>query len=171
MQLADVNANVTTISGGKITTGSITADKLSVTTLSSITATLGTITSGAIYGTRFYVGGGTNEDIYFMDSGIRFYDAGGNTINLYKSGYKYVQFALGSTAGIFSSDGKIQIIGGGNIELFASSQIFYFKTNGVIKLPILSSAPSGVAGDFCRETSKLHIYYNGWRYINSDSGW
>ena len=38
---ADVNANVTTISGGKITTGSITADKISVTDLSALGATIG----------------------------------------------------------------------------------------------------------------------------------
>jgi len=38
---ADVNANVTTISGGKITTGSITADKISVSDLSALGATIG----------------------------------------------------------------------------------------------------------------------------------
>lgn len=38
---ADVNANVTTISGGKITTNSIAADKLNVTDLSAIGATIG----------------------------------------------------------------------------------------------------------------------------------
>lgn len=41
---ADVNANVTTISGGKITTGSITADKINVTNL--IVENLQTSTSG-----------------------------------------------------------------------------------------------------------------------------
>lgn len=54
-----INTGTTTINGGKITTGSITAaqiqansvsaDKLNVTTLSSISANLGTITSGVIY--------------------------------------------------------------------------------------------------------------------------
>lgn len=45
---ADVNANLTTISGGKITANSITADRLNVTTLSAITANLGTVTAGTL---------------------------------------------------------------------------------------------------------------------------
>lgn len=45
---ADVNANVTTISGGKITANSITADRLNVSTLSAITANLGTVTAGTL---------------------------------------------------------------------------------------------------------------------------
>ena len=45
---ADVNANVTTISGAKITTGSIEANRLSVTNLSSINSNLGTINAGSI---------------------------------------------------------------------------------------------------------------------------
>lgn len=44
---ADVNANITTISGGKITTNSITADRLNVASLSSITAIIGTIYTAA----------------------------------------------------------------------------------------------------------------------------
>jgi|GEM_PF-1305998 len=44
----DINDNVTTIDGGKITTNTITADKLSVLTLSSISANIGTITAGTI---------------------------------------------------------------------------------------------------------------------------
>lgn len=68
---ADVNANVTTISGGKITTGSITAlqiaastitaDKLSVTSLSAISANLGSVTAGQI------VVGSTNK-LWLNDS-------------------------------------------------------------------------------------------------------
>lgn len=58
---ADVNANVTTISGGKITTGSITADKLSVGTLSAITADLGTVTAGSLTGVTI-TGGNTTLD-------------------------------------------------------------------------------------------------------------
>lgn len=43
-----INSQVTTISGGKITTGSITADKINVVNLSAINASLGTIISGQI---------------------------------------------------------------------------------------------------------------------------
>lgn len=51
---ADVNANVTTINGGKITANTITADKINVSTLSAITANLGTVTAGTLSaGTTF----------------------------------------------------------------------------------------------------------------------
>ena len=52
---ADVNANITTINGGKITANSIAADRLNVTQLSAITADLGSITAGSIN-----IGGGTS---------------------------------------------------------------------------------------------------------------
>ena len=45
---ADVNNNSTTINGGKITTGSISANKISATNLAAISADLGTITAGTI---------------------------------------------------------------------------------------------------------------------------
>jgi hypothetical protein len=41
---ADVNANTTTIDGGRITTNSITADRLSVTSLAAITGNMGALT-------------------------------------------------------------------------------------------------------------------------------
>ena len=59
------------------------------TNLAAINALLGTVHSGTIYGTRFRVGGGSNEDIYFEDSGIRMYDAGSHVIVFYKSGYRH----------------------------------------------------------------------------------
>ncbi|GAI63373.1 unnamed protein product, partial [marine sediment metagenome] len=73
--------------------------------LRAINANIGNITAGTIRGVRFRIGGGTNEDIYFEDSGIRMYDAGGRTINIYKAGYKYLQLALGSTAGKYKFPG------------------------------------------------------------------
>jgi hypothetical protein len=45
---AEVNANVTSISGGVIQTGTILADRLNVSTISSISADLGAITAGSI---------------------------------------------------------------------------------------------------------------------------
>jgi hypothetical protein len=57
---ADVNNNVTTISGGKITTGTITADKITVTDLSAFNATIGAWSIAANYlgstGIRMYSG-------------------------------------------------------------------------------------------------------------------
>ena len=95
---ADINANVTTISGGKITTGSITAtqiqastitggliaagtivggliaagtitsDKLSVSTLSAITANLGTVTAGTISGVT--ITAGSSSQVTLNSNGI-----------------------------------------------------------------------------------------------------
>ena len=45
---AEVNANVTSISGGVIQTGTILADRMDVDTISSIAADLGSITAGSI---------------------------------------------------------------------------------------------------------------------------
>ena len=73
---ADVNANATTIAGGKITAlsitasqiaaGAITATKISVSTLSAISADIGTITAGSISGIT--ITGGT---IQTASSGLR----------------------------------------------------------------------------------------------------
>lgn len=75
---ADINANVTTITGGKITTGSITADKLDVTTLSAVTTNTGSLTvqdtitinsSGSINGSGYELSG---------DYGLGFQNASDN---------------------------------------------------------------------------------------------
>jgi len=94
------------------------------------------------------------------------YDAGGRTINIYKSGYKYLQLALGNTAGVLSTDGKLQLAGSGNIECYASSGIFILYTTGVLKLPNLSSAPSGVYGGICMVSGQLK-YWNGSAWVNA----
>lgn len=44
----DINANTTTIDGGKITANTITADRMNTTTLSAIQANLGDVTAGTI---------------------------------------------------------------------------------------------------------------------------
>ena len=176
---ADVNAYTTTISGGKITTNTITANKINVSSLAAIQAILGTVHAGLIYGTRIQVGGGTNEDIYFEDSGVRMYDAGNRTINMYKSGYKYLQLALGSTAGVLSTDGKLQLKGTGSIEMWATSGIFVFHSTGTLEFPILTSAPTAHSGDVCIEVSggldsdkRMH-YHTGseWQYLDDNDGW
>lgn len=51
LTIAGNGAGVTSINGGNITTGTVTADKLNVTTLSAITANLGTVTAGTLTGT------------------------------------------------------------------------------------------------------------------------
>lgn len=50
------SANTTTIDGGKITTGTITANKITVTDLSAISANLGTITAGVLQSNNYVAG-------------------------------------------------------------------------------------------------------------------
>ncbi|GAH52065.1 unnamed protein product, partial [marine sediment metagenome] len=87
----------TIIIGGFIKTSLLTATNIRTGTLRSV---------------RIQVGGGTNEDIYFEDSGVRMYDYGTRIIRLYKSGYKIMQLglqtanvAIGCANGILELDG------------------------------------------------------------------
>lgn len=174
---------VTYIDGGKIYTGSITAnqiaadavtaEKIDVTSLSAITATLGTVHSGTIYGTRFYVGKNTNEDIYFSDSGVRMYDSGGQCINITKTGYDILQFSISSSSvaiGNNSSYGDMEIFSSGpsgeiRFRHYLDGMLMRFLYTGVLVLPRLStsSPPPGVAGGICMMSNQLY-YWDG-------SGW
>lgn len=159
---------VTYIDGGKIYTGSITAnqiaadavtaDKIDVTRLSAITAKLGTVHSGNIYGTRFYVGSGTDEDIYFSDSGVRMYDAYSNQIYFSKSGLPSAYLSLSNGLRIAST--------GTFVSLDAGGKIFSANSDGVFKLPNLStsSPPPGHYGGICMMDNRLY-YFDGsvWR--------
>lgn len=104
---ADVNANATTISGGKITAATITADKLSVTTLSAITANLGTVNAGTITGVTINgasINAGPSNAITINSSGITIPD--GTSVSGYriKMGDSSIWGGTGS-AGIRTSGG------------------------------------------------------------------
>ena len=155
----------TIIIGGFIKTSLLTATNIRTGTLRSV---------------RIQIGGGTNEDIYFEDSGVRMYDAGGRTINIYKAGYKYLQLALGGTAGVLNTDGKLQLSGVGRIELWASSRIFHLHSTGTLQIPYLTSQPSAHSGDLALKCSgggdsdnRMHYYspYVGWQYLDDSAGW
>lgn len=112
---SDINANVTTISGGKITTGTITADKLSVSSLSAITGNIGTITSGSISGATV-TGGATTLD----SSGLTM-TAGSSTSNKIKwtnGGYILSngnQIIFSNSGSELWWEGNILHHGGGNL--------------------------------------------------------
>jgi len=75
---ADVNDNTTTISGTKITTGTITASKMNVSELSSITADIGSITSGTITSALIRTSSsGARVEIDDSNDRIEVYDSGG----------------------------------------------------------------------------------------------
>ena len=209
---ADVNANVTTISGGKITTGSITATQITGTNLSAIYADLGTITAGNMtintagyirssgktsYAStvagfwmgysagykfnignatnwlkwngsaleikgRLSVGSATNEDIYFEDSGISFYDSGGRILRFYKSGYSFINIVLESGYGAIATSGNTFAIGA------SAGTLFYFRDPGTIQLPALTSAPTAFNGA-CAFKSGTDVPVR-W-YASNDSAW
>jgi hypothetical protein len=174
----DVNNGITTIDGGKLTAKSVTGNEIYGTTLSAITASLGTITSGAIYGTRFYVGSGTNEDIYFMDSGIRLYDGGASTLVFYKSGYAIFSLNLTSSGIQLLSTGTLFISAGVSpLTLISGGQQLRFYNTAQLKIGVSSSAPSSnnvygeIIFDNLGASGQLHIYTSGWRHITSLSGW
>jgi len=148
-----------TILAGNIAAGAITADKIDVTNLAAIQATLGTVHSGTIYGTRFRVGGGTDEDIYFEDSGIRMYDFGDHQIRYDKAGYSSFVMRLTTThVSLFTYADYIGIgaQGGGGA-------LFYFYGTGQLRLPTLSAAPTSnnYDGEIAVGSSGLLYVYVG----------
>jgi len=157
--------NVNEITGneawfGKVTTdhlqaGAVTADKIDVTSLSAITATLGTVHSGTIYGTRLRIGGGTDEDIYFEDSEVRFYDAGSRTMRFYKSGYATFSIGISAHSTELYTSGSVITLANAECELL-------FHNTGHLRLPTITTEPShsGKSGSF--------IYGNDWMHIVSD---
>jgi len=146
------------VESAKIKAGAVTATKIDVTSLSAITAVLGTVYSGTIYGTRIRVGGGTDEDLYFEDSGIRFYDLGNRVLRLYRSGYANLDFVFG-TSGIFLGSS-------GDVSLRANTEILKLTMSGSVMLPNLGSEPTGVDGGICMVSGQLK-YWNGTSWVNA----
>ena len=161
-----------TITASEIASNAITAAKINVSNLQSVSSTLGTVSVGTISGTRFRVGGGTNEDIYFEDSGIRFYDVGSNTVRFYKSGSSHFEISLSSNNIGLSTNGI-------SMAFSNSSKTMSFSYHGTLNLPTLSSAPTGYQGDIAVEDSgsgdaneTLHFYVNAhWLSCMDSSGW
>ena len=188
---------VTYIDGGKIYTGSITAnqiaadavtaDKINVSSLSAVSATLGTVHSGNIYGTRFYVGENTNEDIYFSDSGIHMYDYNSIATGV---GFKYgtstmfynLQYSSSTVAqtiqcgsyyinlGISSSSLVIPTLLTNRNEfgIVPGGEWFIFRGDGAIVLPDVSSNPASLGstkGGICSVNGVLK-FWNGSAWVN-----
>jgi len=120
---------------------------------------------------KIYVGGGTDEDIYFEDSGIRLYDATGAQITFAKAGL--------ASFSIYMNAAYSEILTT-NLKIYASGNIFTFYSGGTFQLVNLSSAPTGHAGDLTYDTDggvnpKFHGYIgspdNAWGYWNLSAGW
>jgi len=159
---------ITYIDGGKIYTGSITAGKITVDSLAAINAILGTVHAGIIYGTRLRVGGGTSEDIYFEDSGIRLYDANDNTLLFSRTSYATLAIWLQSSEATLVTSEALGFRAYGNIYFTAGSQVFHMYSTGQLQLPNLASLPTSnlAEGQLCIYLGILHSYYNSaWHSI------
>ena len=106
---------------------------------------------------KLYVGGGTNEDIYFEDSGIRLYDAGSQYLRFYKSGYAWMDIILSATASTLRTSGDLFQIMCPNLG------IAVYET-GVLRLSNLASNPAGLTGGICMVNNALK-YWNGSAWV------
>ena len=149
------SADATTIDGGAIYTGSVTADKISVSDLSALNATIGgwTIGSSAIYhGTNSM--SSTTAGTYIGLSGIRQYKSSSAYVNI-KDG---VVTAIGaSITGTITASGGY--IGGTNGWKITSNAIY----NGT------SSMSSTTQGTFIG-INGIRNYYSASKYVNIQAG-
>jgi len=156
----------TIIVGGFIKTSLLTADNIRTGTLDAV---------------RIKVGGGTNEDIYFKDSGVRLYDAGSAYLYFAKSGYSSFYLHLSSGHTYIYSFGQMHLKGASSpLNLMAGGKSLNFYSGGTLQLPVLTSQPSAHSGDLALECSgsgdgdnRLHYYspYVGWQYFDDNAGW
>lgn len=161
-----------TIVATQIAAGTITGTEITGTTLSAITANLGNITAGNIRGTRLQIGAGTNEDIYFEDSGIRLYDYGSNYLAMTKASNATLYFALAASGNVVQSSGNY-------LYLIAGTKTFQCRNTGVFVIPRIANAPAAIDGACALKTttsvSSMHIYTsllsNWYHSSNTSSGW
>jgi len=162
---------VTYIDGGKIYTGSITAnqiaadaitaDKINVSSLSAITATLGTVSSGIIKTSQLWVGYNTNYDIYFWDSGIHMYDTRLNGIILARSTGAKLQFNLGASVGqVACTNMPLRLTSDSGVQISDGSAYWDFD-NSTLKLP---DPDKGAAGGL-RSVNGVLKYFNGSAWV------
>jgi len=157
----------TIIVGGFIKTNLLTANNIRVGELQSV---------------RFRCGGGTNEDIYFEDSGIRFYDASGSGLIFYKAGLQSYFINMGASA--ISTGGigicRTEYYSDNKIILNCVSNAFIFYAGGTLQLPSMETQPTGHAGDLtyhpdAGNNPKFHGYIgppdNAWGYWDLTEGW
>lgn len=132
----------------------------------------GDILAGIIDGAEIRVGGpGSNQEIYFKDSELYLYDAGNRYINIYKLGYKTLQFALGSTISGITSAGILSLNSLGKTQIQVGSNYFYFWSGGTFQLVNLETAPTAHPGDLTYHIDEGNDpYFHG--YIGApDNTW
>lgn len=125
------------------------------------------VSSATIRG-RLTVGGGTNEDIYFEDSGIRMYDYGTTTIRFYKAGVADFKVILNAGVLHLWTDEV-------NLTLGVDGTYFIYRKTGQLQLPTLAGAPiaNNANGQIAAHAvGWLRNYFNGaWYKLDVTSGW
>lgn len=102
------------------------------------------------------VGGTSNEDILFDQSGIRFYDFGTRSLAFTKSGYNSLYITLGS--------GSLTLATGSGFFSILCTKSYRFYDTGVYQLPNLASNPAGLTGGICMVNNALK-YWNGSAWV------
>jgi len=115
---------------------------------------------------RLSVGSGTDEDIYFEDSGIRLYDATGAQVTFAKAGL--------ASFSIYMNPAYSEIITT-TLKIYASEKISAFYSSGQLQLPTLADAPvsNNYNGEIAVPTiGLLHNYHHSaWYLVNTTEGW
>ena len=104
----------------------------------------GDLLAGTISGTRLRVGSGVDEDIYFEDSGIRFYDASGSGLIFSKAGLQSFFINMISSAISFGGIGiaRVEVYNDNKIILNAVDNALIFYPTGQSQFPVLTSDPT-----------------------------
>lgn len=129
---ADVNNNVTTISGGKITANTVTATQMNVSQLSAIAADIGTITAGSLTASSGVIVGGITivSTGITVDNNAAFWFAD-NTNAL----DTLINIDSGNTVQFVSTNHNIRIEAlGGNVTIVSNNaEAAVFKTDGGVE--------------------------------------
>jgi len=125
---------------------------------------------------KLHVGGlGTNDEIYFKDSGITLYDLGSTNIRFYKSATQYMDFDLGASVhGIYAKQPLNLASYSSPIKIIVDGRNFYFYSGGDFKLPSLTSSPTAHEGAIAYNSAdnRLCIFAGGqWKHFDMTVGW
>ena len=148
------SANTTTIDGGKITTGTITADKISVDDLSAITATIGSwsITTNKIYAGDAETGTAVMQRPTVNTKWV--FAAGGKS----HTNYGDCPFRVDKEGSLYSTSGTIGgfTIGADYLRTKADSRGYKFGMNS-------NAQPTGICSYIGKEgTDYDYVYRLGW---------
>lgn len=149
--------HITWIDGAKIYAGSITLTGLGETIISggylqTVKINANLIQAGTIQGIRFMCGGGTDEDIYFEDSGIRMYDVGTGVVRISKTYGNHLDIGVGIS-------NVLHLLFLGDLSI-SNDENFIFRNTGALQLPALTDDPTEnlMAGQLAIVNNVLRIY-------------